>query len=166
MIWVGLVWAGFLRASTISMWFETFLSIFPFQYLQCSKGFTFLVATMILLRFLFREYRGELWTEENSKPMIWAGLVWAGLGLYGLGWGPHSTNNFHEIWNILLHFSFSVPSVLWRLYFFGGDGIYRSLDITKGKKTNDLFPPPLYFFPSDIDPTLSSSFLLCSWYHI
>ena len=131
------------------MRFEIFFCI-PFLYLQCCEGFIwlvfrFLVATMNLLRFLFREYRWELWTEEISKPMIWAGLVWAGLGLCGLGWVPHITNNFHEIWNILLHFSFSVPSVLWRLYFVGGDGIYRSLDITKGKKTNDLFPPPLLF---------------------
>ena len=100
----------------------------------------------------------------KTYDLGWACMGWAGLVRAGLA--PHSPNNFHEIWNILLHFSFSVPSVLWRLYFVGGDGIYRSLDITKGKKTNDLFPPPLYFFPSDIDPTLSSSFLLCSWSYL
>ena len=139
-IWVGLVWAGLLTVPTISIRFEIFFCIFPFQYLRCCEGFTFFGSK--------KWFCYSFCTENIEERYDWNKFLNLAhdLGRACVGWTPHSTNNFHEIWNILLHFSFSVPSLLWRLYFVGGDGIYRSLDITKGKKTNDLFAPPSTFF--------------------
>ena len=73
-----MIWAGLPKVPTISMRFEIFFCIFPFQYLQCCEGFTLLAAKMILLVFLYREYRERY--ERNKILNLAYDLVWACVG--------------------------------------------------------------------------------------
>ena len=94
--WACVCWVTCSTNNFNEYWKFPFFCILPFQYLQCYEGLTFFGSKkMILLLFLYREHRRELWMEENSTPTIWTGLLIISMRF-----------------EIFLHFSFSVPSVL------------------------------------------------------